>query len=70
MNKAKIRGMPSNCKDLQLLGHKLSGFYSVKASQPKIKGNKIETVYCDFTVSSSIAGYLNGNISYPVIYYT
>ena len=49
-------GMPTSCKDLQLLGHKLNGFYSVKTSQPNVKGTKMETIYCDFQSDA------NGNL--------
>ena len=60
-NKAKTEiGMPTSCKDLQLLGHKLNGFYSVKASQPNKQGSKIEAVFCDFPSSSSLAQNSNG----------
>jgi hypothetical protein len=37
-----IGKMPTSCADLQRMGHKLSGFFSVKGSK------KMETVYCDF----------------------
>ena len=37
-----IGKMPNSCSDLQRMGHKLSGFFSVKGS------NKLEMVYCDF----------------------
>ena len=55
--KGKILEMPTSCKDLQLLGHQLNGFYLVKKSQPssnsnKGKNNKIETVYCNFQLDS------------------
>jgi len=33
---AKVKGLPSSCKDLQLLGHKLSGLYLVKTSKSEI----------------------------------
>jgi len=46
-------GMPTSCKDLLLLGHKLNGFYSVKSSQPNVKGTKMETIYCDFQSDSN-----------------
>ena len=45
---SKIQGMPTSCKDLQLLGHKLNGFYLVKTSSKSNLGAQIETVYCDF----------------------
>lgn len=54
----KIKGMPASCKDLQVLGHKLSGFYSIKKSQPKQGIAKIETVFCDF----QSALYAKGNL--------
>ena len=44
----KVKGLPSSCKDLQLLGHKLNGLYLVKTSQPD-QATKIETVFCNFT---------------------
>jgi len=55
--KGKIPEMPTSCKDLQLLGHQLNGFYLVKKAQPgsnsnKGKNNKIETVYCNFQLDS------------------
>jgi hypothetical protein len=34
--------MPTSCGDLRKMGHKLSGFFSVKGSK------KLEVVYCDF----------------------
>ena len=34
--------MPKSCFDLQRMGHKLSGFFSVKGSA------KMEMIYCDF----------------------
>ncbi|XP_046440964.1 complement C1q tumor necrosis factor-related protein 3-like [Daphnia pulex] len=35
--------MPTSCSDLQRMGYKLSGFYSIKGSK-----KKMEMVYCDF----------------------
>ena len=46
-NPSNFKGMPTSCKDLQLLGHKLNGFYSVKVFQSNNR-TKIETVFCDF----------------------
>jgi len=43
----KVKGVPSSCKDLQLLGHKLNGLYLIKKIQPNQR-NKIETVFCNF----------------------
>jgi len=37
--------MPSSCKDLQLLGHSLNGFYSVQGIG-KDSSSKIETIFC------------------------
>nr|CAH0111112.1 unnamed protein product [Daphnia galeata] len=37
-----IGQMPTSCADLQRMGHKLSGFFSVKGSK------KMEMVFCDF----------------------
>ncbi len=34
--------MPSSCSDLQRIGHKLSGFFSVKGSK------NMEMIYCNF----------------------
>ena len=37
-----IGKMPTSCFDLERMGHKLSGFFSVKGSK------KMEMIYCDF----------------------
>ena len=37
-----IGEMPKSCFDLQRMGHKLSGFFSVKGSE------QIAMIYCDF----------------------
>ena len=53
--KGKSAVIPTSCKDLQLLGHQLNGFYLVRRAQPSTdrgKNNKIETVYCDFQLGS------------------
>jgi len=50
-----LKGMPTNCKDLQLLGHKLNGFYLIKTSKNNIE-TKMETVYCDFQLQTSLNG--------------
>jgi len=50
---SKVKGIPTSCKDLQLLGHELNGLYSIKATQPDNQGAKIETVFCDFQSSSA-----------------
>jgi len=54
----KVKGLPSSCKDLQLLGHKLNGLYLIKTSRPNQK-TKIEAVFCNFQLPT---GALNGNI--------
>ncbi len=54
--KNKFKGIPASCKDLQILGHKLNGFYSIKKSQPKQGIAKIETVFCDFQSTSDAKG--------------
>ena len=36
-------GIPSYCEDLGLIGHTLSGLYSVMGTE------QVETVYCDFS---------------------
>lgn len=56
-NNETIQEMPMSCKDLQLLGHTLSGFYQVKIPS-KNQETKTETVYCNFRLSS----YLNKGI--------
>jgi len=50
---SKVKGIPTSCKDLQLLGHELNGLYSIKTTQPDKQGAKIETVFCDFQSSSA-----------------
>jgi len=48
--------MPSSCKDLQLLGHTLNGFYSVQGIDGKeSNSNKIETIFCQFDLEQSSA---------------
>ena len=47
---SSIGKIPASCGDLQQIGHKKSGLYSVMGS------NKIQTVYCDFTKSPSDSG--------------
>ncbi len=54
-NEEVIKGMPTSCTDLKLLGHKLNGFYSVKTQQTN-QTAKVETVYCDFQSSSDLKG--------------
>lgn len=40
----KINGTgPSNCTDLQNIGHSLKGFYAVR-----FNGKRINSIYCDF----------------------
>ena len=38
-----LSGIPSSCEDLDLIGHTLSGLYSVMGTE------QVETVYCDFS---------------------
>jgi hypothetical protein len=45
-----IPGLPSSCGDLKMIGHSLSGFYSVMGS------SMMESVYCDFTKLPDDAG--------------
>jgi hypothetical protein len=45
-----INGLPSSCGDLKMIGHTLSGIYSVMGS------SMMESVYCDFTKLPSDAG--------------
>jgi hypothetical protein len=39
--------MPTSCADLQRIGHKLSGFFSVKGSK------KMEMIYCNFLANQN-----------------
>jgi hypothetical protein len=59
---SSIGKIPASCGDLQQIGHKKSGLYSVMGS------NKIQTVYCDFTKSPSDSGTANSKtkIAYSV----
>jgi len=41
-----FKDIPSNCRELQLLGHTNNGIFLVKGLDSKAL--KIETVYCDF----------------------
>ena len=50
-----LKGMPTNCNDLQLLGHKLNGLYLVKTARPN-QGSKFGTVFCDFQSSTAVKG--------------
>jgi len=38
--------IPETCQDLNLMGHRLSGFYNVRGLGEN--GNKIETIFCKF----------------------
>jgi len=51
----KVKGIPSSCTDLKLLGHKLNGVYLIKTSRPD-QGIKVEAVFCDFQSSTSVSG--------------
>ena len=59
----KVKGIPSSCKDLQLLGHELNGLYSIKRFQPANNQgtNKIETVFCDFQSPSAALNSITTN---------
>jgi len=50
-----VKGVPSSCKELQLLGHKLNGLYLIQTSQSN-QVKKIETVFCDFQSSTGLNG--------------
>jgi hypothetical protein len=52
-----IGKMPTSCWDLQQMGHKLSGFFSVKGSK------KMEMIYCDFLANQ------NGTMCFNFICY-
>ena len=52
------KGIPTNCADLQLLGHKINGLHLIKTTEPG-RGTKIETVYCDFMASMDVKGIHN-----------
>lgn len=58
-NILKVKGMPTSCKELQLIGHTLNGLYLVKTNKPE-RGTKIEAVFCDFQSTKDV---INGNIS-------
>lgn len=45
-----VQGMPSSCQDLWLIGHTLSGLYSVMGAAI------VENVYCNFTKLPSDPG--------------
>ncbi|XP_046456425.1 repetitive organellar protein-like isoform X2 [Daphnia pulex] len=45
--KVDIGKMPNSCADLQRMGHKLSGFFSVKGSK------KMEMIYCNFNADQN-----------------
>ena len=55
--------MPSSCKDLQLLGHSLNGFYSVQGIG-KDSSSKIETIFCQFDLEQSSGTVLAGNSTF------
>jgi hypothetical protein len=44
--------MPTSCFDLERMGHKLSGFFSVKGSK------KMEMIFCDFNPNQNGIGLL------------
>ena len=41
-----LNRQPTNCKELQHIGHNLDGFYLVKGNEANV--NKIQIVYCNF----------------------
>lgn len=45
-NEQNFTGPPTNCKELNLLGHTLNGYYLVNGTGKNVK--KIVTVYCNF----------------------
>jgi len=48
-NNKEFTGMPTNCNELNRIGHSLNGFYSVRGQGSDIKRkNKIETIFCNF----------------------
>lgn len=46
-----VEGLPSNCQDLRILGHSLSGFYSVRT-----RDGQMSTVFCDMSRPSTDLG--------------
>ncbi len=55
--------MPSSCKDLQLHGHTLSGFYSVQGVDGKeSNSNKIETIFCQFDLEAQSSATRNNKL--------
>ncbi len=45
-NQQNLNRQPTNCKELQYIGHTLDGFYLVKGNEAN--ANKIQVVYCNF----------------------
>ena len=46
-----LNGMPTNCRDLFIVGNQISGFFTVKKST-----TKLQTVYCDFSKAPTEKG--------------
>ena len=46
----QVKGFPRSCQDLRCRGQSINGFYMVRSTT---LDNKIDTVYCDFSKSSS-----------------
>ena len=53
--KEKFKEIPTSCKDLHELGHKLNGLHLIKTTNPSNE-TKIETVFCDFLSSKNVTG--------------
>jgi len=51
----KVKGIPTSCGDLQLLGHTLNGVFLIKTSLPD-QGMKLEAVFCDFQSPGNVSG--------------
>jgi hypothetical protein len=62
---SSIGKIPGSCGDLQQIGHKKSGLFSI------VESNKIVNVYCDFTKQSNDSGafHYKKNLEHSIISY-
>ena len=65
MSNNTLSDKPSNCQELQHLGHKLSGFYLVKG----INDESNDVVYCNFTQKEPGTFFSKLKESEKLIYY-
>ncbi len=58
--------IPSNCNDLNNMGHTLNGIYLVKDAKTRVNGNvksdMLNAVFCNFQQPSSTTESSSGNI--------